>query len=499
MKPAQSVSRVPLSHSFRFAPKLAMVALTAALLALTAARPARGEDQAVGEIETARNSFAGIVNANSVFVRSGPTDVAYSTMKLNKGDRVTVVGVKLDWLKIIPPEGSFCYIGKLYIDRHGDGTQGRINKDKVNVRAGSTLNSMTYAILCEAAEGANVTILGEHDEYYKIKPPEKAFLYVNKQYVDPDPNAKPQKIVPDRGVVAETHTTQPEVVPPVVGPGTVVEVVPPATNPSVSDTHGSPVADVTRPATPENATPTTHPAANVWVPPTHPEATGAEKIAIVPTTQPSPVETAAGAEALFAKAEADYSVAIERPLEQETIAPILASYQVLASADKLPDSLRRVAEARVSALTARASAAQKLAEVHKAQDEMRRRQVALQAEGKELEERLALGGVKIFTAVGELRPSSLQVGAQTLYRLTDPATGRTVCYVRTSEPKYVTFLGQFVGVKGDIGTDAQLNLKVLAPTAIEAVDAAKVNNGIAAQVIPPSLMPKPQAASIRQE
>ena len=48
--------------------------------------------------------------------------------------------------------------------------------------------------LCEAPEGIEVTILGEHDEYFKIKPPPGAFLYVNSKYVDHDTQAKPQPL-----------------------------------------------------------------------------------------------------------------------------------------------------------------------------------------------------------------------------------------------------------------------------------------------------------------
>ena len=475
-----SVSPVPRSLFFRLGASLA--ALAALVWApLLHAVPGALDDPGVGDIETARHSFDGIVNANSVFVRSGPTDSAYTTMQLHKGDRVTVVGVKLDWLKIAPPEGSFCYVGKLFVDRHGDGTLGRINKDKVNIRAGSQLNSMTYAILSEAAEGTEVTILGEHDEYYRIKPLPDAYLYVNKQYVDPDLSSREVKTTPP-----ETHDPV-AVTPPPSQPDATQPPAP--VNPPTADGHAAPDT-VAQGAVPMVNPPTTNPST------TQPASIPAtpDTVATTPATQPAPADTAGSAEALFAKTEADFTSASSQPLEQQTVAPILASYQVLAASDKLPDSLRRVAESRVATLKARADAAEQLAEVHKQQEEMRHKQLALQAESKELEERLAKSGVSIYTAVGELHPSSLQIGTQAMYRLTDPATGRTVCYIRTNDSKFVNFMGQFVGVKGDLGNDPQLNLKVLTPTDVEAVDANKVNNGVSAQLIPPSLLPKAQAS-----
>ena len=51
-------------------------------------------------------------------------------------------------------------------------------------------------------------------------------------------------------------------------------------------------------------------------------------------------------------------------------------------------------------------------------------------------------------------------------------------------------LGQFVGVNGPLATDHQLSIRVINPTDAVAVDQAKINNGVTAEVIPPSLLPK---------
>src|SRR5438046_10451362 len=101
---------------------------------------------------------------------------------------------------------------------------------------------------------------------------------------------------------------------------------------------------------------------------------------------------------------------------------------------------------RVKAIQMPLDDQQKYLAVKKIQDETKAKQVALQAEREELEQRIKATGVQYYTAVGTLRNSSLQVGNQTLYRLTDPNTGRTLVYIRSSDPKIINFMGQFVGI-----------------------------------------------------
>ena len=100
----------------------------------------------------------------------------------------------------------------------------------------------------------------------------------------------------------------------------------------------------------------------------------------------------------------------------------------------------------------------------------------------------AAKGVAIYTAVGELQTSSLQLGSKTLYRLTDPANSRTVCYLRSDDGKLISFMGKFIGVKGELATDPQLSLRVINMTEAVAVEPAKVNHGVTATVIPPSMI-----------
>jgi hypothetical protein len=217
--------------------------------------------------------------------------------------------------------------------------------------------------------------------------------------------------------------------------------------------------------------------------------------AAAPAASTQPVETEATAEAEFERAEAEYADANKQPLDQQPIAKLIGEYEPLVASDKLTNTLHRIAESRLATLKLRDKAAGELAKVKAQQEEMEKRQVALKAEGKELEERLQTQGVQIYTAVGELQMSSLQLNAKTLYRLTDPANGRTVCYIRTDDPKFVTYLGKFIGVKGELSTDPQLSLKVVSPKDVANVDATKVNRGVSATIVPPSMVAADDASA----
>ena len=449
-------------------PTLLLAALVVAPVIAKAVSPVADPVESQVEVENAKNSFPGIVNSNSVYVRCGPAESYYPTMKLDKGARVTVVGMKLEWLKIIPPDGSFCYISKAFVDRNGDGSAGKVNKDAVNVRAGSTLNTLKVVPLCQLSIGMDVKILGEQDEYYKITPPEgKAFVYVNKQFVMPDPEAKPEPIgvKPDGGGLVKEKTSGNNEVPQVNPP------LKPETKPEVAHNDAKPMEKplVAPPATTQSGE--------------------------IATSSTKPVDDQALVEAMFDKAEAEFVAANAKPLDEQPLAALMSQYEPLAISEKLPNTLHRIAETRLATLKTRSQAATELANTKAVQEQMRKKQVALQAERKELEDRLAASGIAIYTAVGELQPSSLQLGSKTLYRLTDPANGRTVCYLRTDDVKVLNQMGKFIGVKGELTTEPQLSLKVLIATDVAVVEQAKVNHGVTATVVPPSMLAADDAST----
>jgi len=563
-----------MSHTFthrlsRRSVRLSMVA-AAASLAVWAMPPLVraqvAEDPALKEVENAKFSTSGVIVSNAVFIRCGPGDNYYPTIKLDKGAKVQVVGAKFDWLKIVPPEGSFCYVARLYVDRHGDGKVGRVNKDSINVRAGSSLSALKIGILCELNQGEDVEILGEEQEYFRIKPPAKAYLYVNKKYVEPDPDAKPQpqiaKADPVKAVEPAPTPTPPTGNDPkteapkttdagkggdvagadfgagdpaktydkvhadsLIGdsgkPGTATDtggkpemVKPTVTTPQPgTDTGGAakgeadpnspdagktdapsssnPSTEAPRFEVPKGETPTK---ATTVTPKADATPTAAEPVK--PALPKIDVSTPEAAETAFGKAEAEFNTTRNQPLDKQPLESLVRQFEAVAGSDALPESLRRIADSRLATVKVRASAQAELIAARKSQSDLKQKQMALEAEQQELQKRLAENSVKVYTAVGTLQASSLQQGPGTLFRVTDPATGRTVCYLRSNDAKTITLVGQFVGIKGALQEEQRLGARVITPTDITPCDPGKVHQTITAQIIPPSLMPREPAQAV---
>ena len=428
------------------------------------AAPSASEDAPVtpDQAPNTKNAAIGEINADNVYVRSAAGENYYPTMKLARGTKVTVVGEKFDWLKIVPPDGSFCYVAKAYVDK-GAGEIAKANRADVNVRAGSMLNTIKTTILGKLNEGQEVKVLGEVDEYYKIAPPADSFVYVKKDNVKPvlaiaQVAGTPAAAKPPEELAADKPLQQSPTPPPAAGDNGATGVAP---------------TDVTASGA------TTHPAGDT--------------VASAATTQPSP-------EIAFDKLEADFQSASAKPIEQQPIGELKASYEKLIANPQLPESMRRTADFRTRTLKARADAKEQFLAVQKQQDETKKRVQAMKAEQEEIQQQIKKTEVKMYTAVGVLRTSSLQQGdGGMLYRLTDPQTGRTVCYVRSNDAQFAGLLEKFVGVKGAVATDPQLSLKVVTPSAAaEQVDPNQLYRQVASQIVPPSLLPPAQVAGNRE-
>ena len=399
------------------------------------------------EVANSRNSAECVVNADNVYVRSGAGENYYPTMKLTKGTKVTVIGEKFEWLKITPPEGSFSFVGKHYIEKTGEGV-GKVNRENVNVRAGSALNALKTTVQAQLNPGQEVKILDEVEEYYKIVPPPDAAVYVKKDFVDV------VRVLPQ---VAQKSAQAPIPAPEQLGPPRAEKPVAEESSPGSEQIAGG---ATTRPANEQIA------AGNAR-----------------PSTQPT-------AELKFDKLEADFESASAKPIEQQPVADLLKSYETLIKDPQLPESMRRVADYRAQVLKVRAEAREQFVVMQKKQEETKKKIQAFEAEREEIKQQIEKNDVKIYTAVGELRTSSIQQGNGMLYRLTDPQNGRTVCYLRSDDPKYGGMIGQFIGVKGDLSTDASLGLKVVTPSDVAQVDPNQLFRGVGSQIVPPSLLPQ---------
>lgn len=396
-------------------------------LALVIAAPLAGQqpELPVPDVKNAKTSFIGQTNTGGVLVRSGPGDTYYPTMRLNQGTELTVVGIHLDWLKIVPPEGSFCYVAKLYVDRYGDGSAGRINRDDVNIRAGSDLNDSILTPAVKLSRGQDVKILGEKDEYFKIAPPANAYVYVNKKFVTPVREIGPV-VVRDRRLPSGDSD----------GPGEQIA-------------GGS----TTRPVQP-------------------------------PSTQEAAV---ARALAKFEELQQREKALAEMPLQDVPVEQILADYQALANGGLLPADKQGIVADRLAKLPGLVQQKQNDLANITARKTAGERIKALGAEGEELKERLADGPV-LYAALGELQVSTVQLDGTQMFRLVDPESKRTVCYIRGDQQK-VGRIGRLVAVNGAQSTDPRLGdrMRIITVTEVVDVNRNQLYKTVVAEMMPISL------------
>ena len=150
-----------------------------------------GESVSSAEAEQAVPSFPYVaeITSDNVNIRSGPGTNYYSCGKLNKADRVKVVGSQFGWSRIVPPAGSFSWISTQYVSIDPNNPAvGMVTGDGVRVYAGSEnikpIHSTTVQGKLDRAE--KVRLMGEEEgDYYKIAPPSFAYLWVSTRYTNP--------------------------------------------------------------------------------------------------------------------------------------------------------------------------------------------------------------------------------------------------------------------------------------------------------------------------
>ncbi|MEN6428166.1 MAG: SH3 domain-containing protein [Phycisphaerales bacterium] len=168
--------------------------------AAAAQQPLVGINQPVAP-KTPAEPYVAEATGNDVFIRSGPGTNFYQCGKLYAGDRVQVINAQLGWSCIVPPPGCFSWVSMQYVSINLENpTMGIITGDNVGVYAGSDFVEPMWSTSKQAVlnRGQTVRLLGEEkDDYYKIAPPQGAYLWVSSQFLQ----------AADRTVVKPVETT----------------------------------------------------------------------------------------------------------------------------------------------------------------------------------------------------------------------------------------------------------------------------------------------------
>jgi uncharacterized protein YgiM (DUF1202 family) len=151
--------------------------------------PTMPPDEAAAAKAAVNESYVAEVIGNDVYVRSGPGTNFYQCSKLYAGDRVQVVKTQQGWSCIVPPPGCFSWIAMQYVSINPQNpTVGVLTGDNVGVYTGSDTQEAKYSTSKQVvlSRGQTVKLLGEEkDDYYKIAPPQGAYLWVSSQYLQP--------------------------------------------------------------------------------------------------------------------------------------------------------------------------------------------------------------------------------------------------------------------------------------------------------------------------
>jgi len=210
--------------------KLFAIVILICLVSVGFAQEAATTTSGPDEAETPAFPYMAEITGDDLYVRSGPGTNFYYCGKLNKGDKVKVVGKQFSWARVVPPAGSFSWISMQYVSIDPDNsTVGSVTGDRVRVYAGSDFRKPLHSMYLQGKldKGDKVKLLGEQmDNYYKIAPLSFSYLWVSANFTKPlktivvvAPTVEPTIVEP----TTEPNETPKEVVPEPVSPETMLE------------------------------------------------------------------------------------------------------------------------------------------------------------------------------------------------------------------------------------------------------------------------------------
>jgi hypothetical protein len=384
------------------------------------------------------------ITGTDVNIRSGPGTSYYRCGKLKAGDTVTVVDVLHNaWAKIVPPEGSYSWISKTYVELNPSNPKvGVLTGDDVRVWAGSDfvepLHSHSQQV--KLYKGDLVELLGPADldaDYYKIKPPADAYLWLSMEYIK---------------LLGPLSARKSEEAP---APDTAEEKSPAAAAPA-------PVA----PAAPVAPTP---PPAKTPAPAPEPPA---EAKSEVKPAAPAPPTVESLALQKCQQLNADIEAQLKKALPEQNYAPIKEALNKLM---ETPDIGR--AEIYAKSLLARIASYELAGRIQKdlkTQDQALQEARARIAAAQQAQREQSVPVEAKYLFVGTLRPSNVYTGqiGPKRYLIMDK-NKRILCYLLTRDSSIQAqcdgLIGQIVGIKGTILDDPKAMIPVVLTSGVEAI------------------------------
>ena len=152
--------------------------------------------------QTRKFPYEAVVDADSVFVHSGPGKKYYATSRMSQSEHVIVHRHDPGgWYMISPPAGSFSWIRADAVE-HVSRRRGVLTDNNVVVRVGSSLDDSRDVFQSRLSKGSRVEIIGEQVvrtqsgpiRMLKITPPKGEWRWIPGQAVTPvGQNARRQR------------------------------------------------------------------------------------------------------------------------------------------------------------------------------------------------------------------------------------------------------------------------------------------------------------------
>jgi hypothetical protein len=440
-----------------------------------------------------------VVKGDNVMLRSAPTvQGTYPFGRLFTGQPLKVLESEYGWAKVQAIGPTFTNVFGFV--KASNATQFDQGAKKLAITGKTSLFApnmdakfapdKSWRELTSLSAGDTLDVIevvkAQSDTFYSVRLPEKAFGWVNLQFLAAMPQQEADAL--------EASLKGAPIAPPAATPNGL-----PNGSPGGTAADG---ANISTPsngnATPPAATPTAEsasPAENAATGTATPPATAPANVTPPPATitnnpptddaKPTPESDAAAAvrraaedaamevrvrQTTYNDLEAIWNRVKREAAEAAELTALRDRYLALAEDGKTPMTTRELAKARAEQLAIRIEAQDALLELANRRDAMNQRTQSI----ADLE--LAAWKRRGFDAVGRLSASTVYNGDRLplLYKLSDPSTGYTLAYVMpgpSTTPSEA--LGLVVGLKGTKRFNDALRLAVFEPKVIEVLDNSK--------------------------
>lgn len=451
-------TRVVLTHISAFALNAATASAIIAPLAFSSLHASAQNAPAAADEQ---GTYVGVVSGDDVYVRSGAGNSYYPFFKIHRGDLVKVTGESYGFARIalVGPafNEGFGYIKQAKADAprirlDGGGrsgvTLGRVDVIAPNLEA-NNLPKDSWKVLVRLDADKPLTVLDSTDlgadMLYKVALPAEATGWVNAQFV---PRATAEESEMFQNMLA----------------GKTGAAAPPAASPSVPSNAKPPENAVAN--TPVNQPVTADPVplpgdqvAETPAPPATELVAINETPATAPATQPDKPR-----EPTFNDLEAAFKRLQAEPKETAELAPMRDMYVALAARNPTDSRLQSYTSTRIKQLDIWETLQQKKLEIAGISERMKMSSEEAEAVRRALERSAE------YTAVGRVASSTIYDGASLpkLFRLQDPATGRTIAYLKPdADYALANRIDIIVGIVGDKAYDESLRLNIITPRRID--------------------------------